>query len=357
MNRQRILKWKFRPPADTKANSRCSRAPGCARSAASSSAARSSSSTTAFRRASISTRSARWARSPATTATACTATRSTCPGCRTSPRTSISARWRAPRPTAGWTCSATPTRRSSSSTAASPTCSREENPADAKRYLPAAAAAQKLLSPSEMGELFKVLAVGKGVTDSLIGFMPRGPQWHALAFSSCCFFFQPRAKADKPLAGQPPRADARAHHPAGLRAGDAAGARAREGARLTLRYCVQCHNLANPAMHDAARWPSVVAAHGAAHGGQGKHGQADGRNDGRRGSAGARGDEQAIIAYLRKHAQRAARPEEDIPRSTRPPASRSGSPAASATCCPIRAATPPPSGRPWSRAWRRTWNG
>jgi len=46
-----------------------------------------------------------------------------------------------------------------------------ENPADAKRYLPAAAAAQKLLSPSEMGELFKVLAVGKGVRDSLLGFI------------------------------------------------------------------------------------------------------------------------------------------------------------------------------------------
>ena len=46
----------------------------------------------------------------------------------------------------------------------------EENPADPKRYLPAAAAAQKLLSPSEMGELFKVLAVGKGVKGSLMGF-------------------------------------------------------------------------------------------------------------------------------------------------------------------------------------------
>jgi len=33
---------------------------------------------------------------------------------------------------------------------------------------------------------------------------------------------------------------------------------ASRGARLTRRYCVQCHNLANPAMHDAARWPSVV---------------------------------------------------------------------------------------------------
>ena len=31
-----------------------------------------------------------------------------------------------------------------------------------------------------------------------------------------------------------------------------------EGARLALRYCVQCHNLANPAMHHAAKWPAVV---------------------------------------------------------------------------------------------------
>lgn len=30
------------------------------------------------------------------------------------------------------------------------------------------------------------------------------------------------------------------------------------GAGLVLRYCVQCHNLPNPAMHDAKRWPSVV---------------------------------------------------------------------------------------------------
>jgi SAM-dependent MidA family methyltransferase len=45
-----------------------------------------------------------------------------------------------------------------------------EDPADAKRYLPAAAAAQKLLSPSEMGELFKVLAAGKGVEGNLMGF-------------------------------------------------------------------------------------------------------------------------------------------------------------------------------------------
>jgi SAM-dependent MidA family methyltransferase len=37
------------------------------------------------------------------------------------------------------------------------------DPADALRYLPQANALQKLLSPAEMGELFKVLVVGKGV--------------------------------------------------------------------------------------------------------------------------------------------------------------------------------------------------
>ena len=31
-----------------------------------------------------------------------------------------------------------------------------------------------------------------------------------------------------------------------------------QGARLTVRYCVQCHNLPNPAMHNAARWPGIV---------------------------------------------------------------------------------------------------
>lgn len=31
-----------------------------------------------------------------------------------------------------------------------------------------------------------------------------------------------------------------------------------KGAHLTLRYCIQCHNLPNPAMHDAKRWPSVI---------------------------------------------------------------------------------------------------
>jgi cytochrome c5 len=33
---------------------------------------------------------------------------------------------------------------------------------------------------------------------------------------------------------------------------------ASEGARLTVRYCVQCHHLPSPQMHTPARWPALV---------------------------------------------------------------------------------------------------
>ncbi|MEO8411524.1 MAG: SAM-dependent methyltransferase, partial [Propionivibrio sp.] len=43
---------------------------------------------------------------------------------------------------------------------------------DYARYLPQAQAAQKLISPAEMGELFKVIVLGKGIEgdEALIGF-------------------------------------------------------------------------------------------------------------------------------------------------------------------------------------------
>jgi len=50
---------------------------------------------------------------------------------------------------------------------------------DVRAYAPLAAQAQKLLSPAEMGELFKVVALGKGVDASLIGFA-RGDRSHTL---------------------------------------------------------------------------------------------------------------------------------------------------------------------------------
>jgi SAM-dependent MidA family methyltransferase len=41
---------------------------------------------------------------------------------------------------------------------------------DVRAYAPLASAAQKLLSPSEMGELFKVIALGRGIEAPLLGF-------------------------------------------------------------------------------------------------------------------------------------------------------------------------------------------
>ena len=41
---------------------------------------------------------------------------------------------------------------------------------DTGAYLPLAAQAQKLLSPAEMGELFKAIALGRGIAEPLIGF-------------------------------------------------------------------------------------------------------------------------------------------------------------------------------------------
>jgi SAM-dependent MidA family methyltransferase len=52
------------------------------------------------------------------------------------------------------------------------------DPGDAKRYLPRASEAQALLSPAEMGELFKVLALGRGVRARLPGFA--GDRRHSL---------------------------------------------------------------------------------------------------------------------------------------------------------------------------------
>lgn len=46
----------------------------------------------------------------------------------------------------------------------------EANVENALHYAPLAAEAQRLLSPAEMGELFKVLAVGRGVEQALLGF-------------------------------------------------------------------------------------------------------------------------------------------------------------------------------------------
>jgi SAM-dependent MidA family methyltransferase len=55
----------------------------------------------------------------------------------------------------------------------------EADPAGLRSYVPLASQAQKLLAPSEMGERFKVLALGKNVSSPLLGFA-RGDRTHTL---------------------------------------------------------------------------------------------------------------------------------------------------------------------------------
>jgi len=82
------------------------------------------------------------------------------------------------------------------------------------------------------------------------------------------------------------------------------------GARLVALYCVQCHNLPDPAMHDASRWPEVVRRMVPRMEGRGNLGplmadlmRAPGAGE-RAMTAPTADEERAIIAYLQQHAQR-----------------------------------------------------
>ena len=74
------------------------------------------------------------------------------------------------------------------------------------------------------------------------------------------------------------------------------------GAQLTLRYCVQCHNLPNPAMHHGAKWPGIVERMVKRMEGRGNLGEL--MADMMAGvKAPAPVETAALVAYLQKHAQ------------------------------------------------------
>jgi len=90
-----------------------------------------------------------------------------------------------------------------------------------------------------------------------------------------------------------------------------------QGARLTAAYCVQCHFLPNPAMHDAAKWKPVVARMVWRMRGNGNMGKLmhEMMADVKAPSA----DEQAqLVRYLARHAQQAIDPKK-YPDLTSPP--------------------------------------
>ena len=51
---------------------------------------------------------------------------------------------------------------------------KDTSPENLRDYLPLSAQLQKLASPAEMGELFKAMALGKGMVDPLCGFAHGG---------------------------------------------------------------------------------------------------------------------------------------------------------------------------------------
>ncbi len=74
------------------------------------------------------------------------------------------------------------------------------------------------------------------------------------------------------------------------------------GAQLVQRYCVQCHNLPNPAMHQAAKWPPIVERMVKRMQGRGNMGRL--MADMMAGvEAPSREERRTLVAYLRRHAQ------------------------------------------------------
>jgi cytochrome c2 len=75
------------------------------------------------------------------------------------------------------------------------------------------------------------------------------------------------------------------------------------GAKLVVAYCVQCHNLANPAMHHAEKWPGIVRRMVLRMEGKGNMGTLMAEM-----MAGVKApnaeDSKAIVAYLERHSQK-----------------------------------------------------
>jgi len=125
-----------------------------------------------------------------------------------------------------------------------------------------------------------------------------------LRFSLFAFlsFFLANAQAEKPWKDSPHGPMLERIIPPGFEPAMLPEPRSR-GAQLTQRYCMQCHNLANPAMHDARRWPEVVARMVPRMEGKGNMGRLMAEM-----MAGLEApspeDEKSIVGYHRKHALR-----------------------------------------------------
>ena len=75
------------------------------------------------------------------------------------------------------------------------------------------------------------------------------------------------------------------------------------GAKLVIGYCVQCHNLPNPAMHHAEKWPAVVHRMVVRMEGKGNMGVLMAEMMAGVKAPGAE-DKEAIVDYLERYAQK-----------------------------------------------------
>ncbi|MGH8689252.1 MAG: hypothetical protein ACREVQ_16235, partial [Burkholderiales bacterium] len=81
------------------------------------------------------------------------------------------------------------------------------------------------------------------------------------------------------------------------------------GAALTVQYCVQCHNLPNPAMHQAAKWPHIVERMVARMEGKGNYGRL--MADMMAGvKAPTREETGTLVAYLERYGQKPLDPKQ-----------------------------------------------
>jgi cytochrome c2 len=80
------------------------------------------------------------------------------------------------------------------------------------------------------------------------------------------------------------------------------------GAKLVIAYCVQCHNLPNPAMHHAAKWPGIVERMVLRMEGKGNMGTLMAEMMAGVKAPGAE-ETKAIVEYLRRHSQKPLDPE------------------------------------------------
>jgi len=87
-----------------------------------------------------------------------------------------------------------------------------------------------------------------------------------------------------------------------------------EGAKLTARYCVQCHHLPNPRMHSAERWKPIVVRMVWRMEGKGNMGELM-KEMMAHVRAPTNGEVTMLAEYLQKHAQREIAPEHPALRS------------------------------------------